>query len=102
MVSKHASSNRILDFVQSPYVIITTNGCKITSLKCSLSARTHVSQLSEIPNDTPAYDVIVNKHPQTHFEATDPAKWLSRGLAAGQLYECTRGNGEYYMTILRW
>lgn len=101
-VSKHASSNRILDFVQSPYVIITTTGCKITSLKCSLSARSHVRKMSQIPNDTAAYDVIINKQQQTNFEETDHTKWLTRGLAAGQLYENTRGDGEHYMTILRW
>jgi Zn-dependent peptidase ImmA (M78 family) len=102
-VSKHTSSNRILDFVPTPYIIITTEGMSVKTMKCTPAARSYMRHLAQIPAETIAHEVITRKTGQSQFEESDPAKWFNRNLAAGQLYECTRGDSKgHYMVILRW
>lgn len=102
-VSKHASSNRILDFVKAPCVIITTDGVSVKTMKCTSAAKTYARNLDQIPAETIAHEVITHGIEQPQFEESDPTKWFNRSLAVGQLLECTRGDGKgHYMIILQW
>ncbi len=102
-VSKHACSNRILDFIQTPYIIITTEGLSVKTMKYTSSAKPYVRNLAQIPAETIAHEVIARNTEQSQFEESNPVQWLNRNLAAGQLYECAKGDGKgHYMIILRW
>lgn len=102
-VSKHASSNRILDFVQTPHIIITADGVSVKTIKCTPAAKSCMRSLAQIPAETIAHEVITQNIEQPQFEESDPVKWFNRNLVAGQLYEYTRGDGKgHYMIILRW
>jgi Zn-dependent peptidase ImmA (M78 family) len=102
-VSKHASSNRILDFVQTAYIIITTEGVSVKTMKCTPAAKPYVRNLTQIPAETIAHRVITRNTDRSQFEESNPVQWLNRDLVAGQLYECAKGDGKgHYMIILRW
>lgn len=101
-VSKHAASNRILDFVQTPCIIIRTHGLSIQSIKSTPSAKQYARSLAQIPVGTLAYEAITQNMYQSNFEESDSTKWFNRNLITGRLYECTRGNNGYYMTLLRF
>ena len=92
LVSKHACANRILDFVKDAYVIITSQGHKITTQKASLAAKVNFKNLHFIPQETAAYAAVANGKNQTSFSESDPAKWLVNAMDTTRLYECTRGS----------
>lgn len=104
MVSKHASSNRILDFTLAPCIVIITHGNRITGCKASRAARGFLRQLKAIPDETAAQDAIIRKRGQEDFCECAADKWLSRAVPGQKIYECTRGSFEngVAMTILKW
>lgn len=102
MVSKHAASNRMLDVTNKLCIIITSNGTTIESMKASNAARTFVRHMRNIPKGSVADIMISEGRRQGDFAPCDPAKWFARNLPGGQLYSCTHGSGNHYMTILRW
>ena len=61
MVSKHACSFRILDFIRDPYAVITSSGYSVTTLKTSRSGRGYLPELKTIPQDTAAHVAIAHK-----------------------------------------
>ncbi len=102
MVSKHASSNRILGLTREPCIIITSAGGTIETAKASRAARPFLGQLKYIPQGCIADGVILEGKRQNDFVECDPQKWLGRRLASSKLYSCTHGSNNHYMTILRW
>lgn len=101
VVSKHACSSRILEFIS---IIIRTSGFAITGKNESLAARRRLLPLTHIPVGSAAYSSIQSKESQIAFSEADPALWLARTNPTIQLYECTRGSWENGVatTILKW
>ena len=104
MVSKHACSFRILDFIRDPYAVITSSGYSVTTLKTSRSGRGYLPELKTIPQDTAAHITIAHKRNQESFTPCPPERWLARPIPEQYVYECTRGHftSGVAMTILRW
>lgn len=103
-VSKHACSNRILDFTHEPYAVINSKGFAVTACKLSRAARGYLHGLKEIPEGTAARTAISAKRNQQSFAKSDPQIWHAKSGSRLKLYEWTRGrfdNG-VAMTILRW
>lgn len=104
MVSKHASSNRVLDLTLAPCIVIVTHGNRVAGCKASRAARSFLRQLKTIPDATAALDAITRKKGQEDFYECAADKWLARSVPGQKIYECTRGsfgNG-VAMTILKW
>lgn len=101
MVSKHAASNRILDFIRDPYIVITSTGRDIETHKASKAARSRFRQLSHLPERSKAATAI-SGHGHDRFTECDPEKWHILLPAGVKLYSWTRGTKNHYMTILRW
>jgi len=102
MVSKHAASNRLLDFIREPYIVFTSTGTIIDTQKSSKSAKSMYHPLKYIPKDTIANKVINGHGMQKHFIECDPEKWRIGFHVGMKLYSWTRGANNHYMTILRW
>lgn len=104
MVSKHACSFRILDFIRAPYAVITSTGHSVATLKTSRAGRGYLSALKTIPQDTAAHAAITHKRSQESFTPCLPERWLARPIPEQYVYECTRGSfaSSVAMTILRW
>lgn len=104
MVSKHASSNRILDITREPSIIVRTRGTKIEGWKESCAARGFLHQLVTVPAGTEALHVIAKKKNQNGFNDCDAGKWLRCAVPNQKVYECTRGNFDtgVAMTIIKW
>jgi Zn-dependent peptidase ImmA (M78 family) len=104
MVSKHASSNRILDFTRDPCIVIITNGIKISGWKASRAARGVFRKIDMVPESTAAYRAITSKRGQEDFWECSADKWLCRAIPNQRVYECTRGSFDngVAMTILKW
>lgn len=104
MVSKHACSFRILNFIRDPYAVITSSGYSVTTLKISRSGRGYLPELKTIPQDTAAHAAIAHKRSQESFTPCPPERWLARPIPEQYVYECTRGHftSGVAMTILRW
>ena len=102
MVSKHAASNRILDFTREPCIIVTSAGAIIESVKASRAAKSYFGRMKYVPKDSVADAVISKGKRQDDFLECDSQKWFARRLASGKLYSCTHGGNNHYMTILRW
>lgn len=104
MVSKHASSNRVLDLTLAPCIVIVTRETRITGYKASRAASGFLRQLNAVPNATAALNAITSKKGQENFYQCAADKWLTRSVPGQTIYECTRGsfrNG-VAMTILKW
>ena len=104
MVSKHACSNRILFFTSTPCIIIRTRGQMITDYCESRAARGFFKKVKTVPDDSFAYNVIINQQWQHNFIKSNAEKWLMRIIPGNEIYECThihRGGGTA-MTILKW
>lgn len=104
MVSKHASSNRVLDLTLASCIVIVTNGSRINGYKASRAARGFLRQSSTIPDGTAALDAVIRKKGQEDFCECLADKWLIRSVPGQKIYECTRGSfgNEVAMTILKW
>lgn len=104
MVSKHASSNRILDFTRDPCIIIRTNGNKIDGWKASRAAKAFLQNMSLIPEGTAASRAITNRRGQEGFWECSADKWLCRAVPNQKVFECTRGSFDngVAMTIIKW
>jgi len=102
MVSKHAASNRLLDFIREPYIVFTSTGTIIDTQKASKSAKSMYHPLKYIPKDTIADKVINGRGMQKHFIECDSEKWNIGFRVGMKLYSWTRGANNHYMTILRW
>lgn len=103
-VSKHACSNRILDFTREPYAVINSKGFTVTACKLSRAAGGYIYGLKKIPEGTAAHAAIFAKRNQHSFTECDPQLWQTKSGSGLKLYEWTRGrfdNG-VAMTILRW
>jgi hypothetical protein len=103
-VSKHACSNRILDFTREPYAVINSRGFAVTACKLSRAARGYLRDLKEIPEGTAARTAISAKRNQQSFTEGDPQIWQAKSGSGLKLYEWTKGNFDtgVAMTILRW
>jgi Zn-dependent peptidase ImmA (M78 family) len=104
MVSKYACSNRILNLLTTPCIVVLIKGQSITGFSESCAARKFLKKMNKVPDDTAAFSVIVNRHSQENFESCDATKWLLRTIPGNIIYECTHvdRNGSTAMTILKW
>ena len=104
LVSKHASSNRILSLTHTPCVIVRTRGTKIDGWTESRSARGFFRPMGTVPEGTTAHHVITYKRWQKDFEACDASLWLRCAVPSSTVFECTHSDYEsgVAMTILRW
>ena len=104
MVSKHASSNRVLDLTLTSCIVIITHGNQIVGSKVSRAARGFLRQLKTIPETTAAFTAITDKKGQEDFCECVADKWLARSVPRQKIYECTRGSFDngVAMTILKW
>jgi len=104
MVSKHASSNRVLDLTLTSCIVIITHGNQIVGSKVSRAARGFLRQLKTIPETTAAFTAITDKKGQEDFCECAADKWLARSVPGQKIYECTRGSFDngVAMTILKW
>jgi Zn-dependent peptidase ImmA (M78 family) len=104
MVSKQACSYRILGLIQTPCIIIRSNGVRVLDIAFSRAARSFVSDMKEIPNTTAAFRIITENVWHEDFVACKASKWLCQSIPGDDVYECTHVHRESgaAMTIIKW
>jgi len=104
MVSKHACSIRIVNFLQAPCVIIRTNGMNVIGVTASRSASNFLRNLTTIPNGTAAQKVITTGYWQKEFAECASSLWLQRSIPNELVYECTYipKDSKFATIIIKW